>query len=290
MNRAIDLFRGDDNRAIATLRRYVDARQALDQMIETSRGELGRATPLTRELQGIRRRLNNVVRYQNRPLAAADDIYSEARGGQVLLERGRSLVAKAGSRSARELRELAAMTPEQRQMVRLGFLQRMADDVENKRLGNETVAQFQTPAGQRMIREVVGGQEAERLIDDIRREALTTRTFREIYSGSRTAPLLQDMQDVEEGAKLAASAISGNVGSVLSTLTQRLRRAVGRRQAREIMDMLSETEQVRLAQILDEIEAGGQALRLRQGTTGLLGVGGGAAAAGQGGQLAIQGQ
>jgi hypothetical protein len=282
MQSATALFK-DKRRAVGTLRKYIDARQALDQMIEGAKGAHGKATPLSRELSGIRRRLNDAVRSQNKDLAQADDLFSGARGAQQLLERGRQLVTRAGERSTRELRDLARMTPEQRRMIRLGFLQRMADDVENKRLGNETVGQFRTPAGQRLIREVVGGQDAERLIAILRREGISTKTLREWYSGSRTAPLQEDMKALQEGGQLAADAMTGNVRGVMTQLAARLRRQIGARQAREILDMMSETDAPRVMAILDELEAGGAALARRQGGVGLFGLGGGAAAAGQAG-------
>lgn len=286
MDRALGLFRDNRGRAFATLRKYHDARQALDQMIEESRGQLGRDTPLTRELNGIRRRLNDTVRQQNRALAEADDLFSGARGGQQLLDLGRSLVARSGAQATRQLRRMATMTDEQSQMVRLGFLQRMADDIENKRLGNETVSQFRTPAGARMIRAIVGGDEAERLISDFRSEAISTKTLRDMYSGSRTAPLMEDMKALEENAQLAAAALTGNVRGVAQSLATRLRRQIGARQSRELLNMLTADERAELLRVLDELEAGGQALQLRQGGGQLLGLAGGATAAGQGGQLA----
>jgi hypothetical protein len=259
----------------------MDARQALDQMIESAKGQNGKATPLSRELSGIRRRLNDRVRAQNTALADADDIYSGARGSQKLLELGRSLPARASERTTRELRNMRGLTPEQRRVIRIGFLQRMTDDIENKRLGNETVAQFNTTAGKRLIREVVGGDEADRLIADLRREGISTKTLREMYSGSRTAPLQEDMKALQEGGQLAADAMTGNVRGVMTQLAARLRRQIGARQAREILDMMSETDVPRVMAILDELEAGGAALARRQGGVGLFGLGGGAAAAGQ---------
>lgn len=263
-----------------TLRQYVDARQALDQLIATSRHD-GRRTPLTRALTQFRRGLNDDVRQQHAQLARADDLFAGARGGQELLQRGRKLVARAGSNMDDELRDLASMTPEQRQMIRLGFLQRMADDVENKRLGNETVGQFRTRAAQRLIRRIVGGGDAERLISDIRREALTTKTLRDLYSGSRTAPLAEDMKALEENAGLAAAALTGNVRGVMASLGARLRRQIGSRQAREIVDMLTEMEPARRMMVMREIEAGLAATQRRGAVTGFSGLGAGSIAAGQ---------
>jgi hypothetical protein len=263
-----------------TLRQYVDARQALDQLVATSRHD-GRRTPLTRALTVFRRTLNNDVRQQHPGLARADDLFAGARGGQELLQRGRKLVARAGSNVDDELRDLATMTPEQRRMIRLGFLQRMADDVENKRLGNETVGQFRTRAAQRLIRRIVGGGEAERLISDIRREALTTKTLRDLYSGSRTAPLAEDMKALEENAGLAAAALTGNVKGVMASLGARLRRQIGSRQAREIVNMLTEMRPAERMQVMREIEQGLAAMQRRQSVTGLSGLGGGAIAAEQ---------
>lgn len=263
-----------------TLRQYVDARQALDQLIATSRHD-GRRTPLTRALTSFRRTLNGDVRTQNTALAQADDLFSGARGPQELIQRGRKLVARAGSKIDDELRDLATMTPEQRQMIRLGFLQRMADDVENKRLGNETVGQFRTRAAQRLIRRIVGGAEGERLISDIRREALTTKTLRDLYSGSRTAPLAEDMRALEENAGIAAAALTGNVRGVMANLGARLRRQIGARQAREILDMLTEMNPSRRAMVMREIEAGLAAAQRRQGLTSFSGLGAGAIAAEQ---------
>jgi hypothetical protein len=269
-----------------TLRQYVDARQALDHLVEISRHN-GRRTPLTRALTGFRRTLNGEVRTQHPTLGQADDLFSGARGGQELLQRGKDLVSRAGSEINEELADLPRMTAEQRQMLRLGFLQKMADNVEKKRLGNETVGQFRTRNAQRLIRRIVGGPAAERLISDIRREALTTKTLRDLYSGSRTAPLAEDMKALEENAGLAAAALTGNVKGVMASLGARLRRQIGARQAREVLDMLTQMDRNQLLRVLREIDAGGASLARQQGVTGFSGLGGGAVAAGQAGQAQI---
>lgn len=272
-----------------TLRQYTDAREALDQLIQTSRHD-GRRTRLTSALGRFRRTLNDEVRTQNAALARADDLFSGARGAQELLQRGRDLVAKAGSEVDQILRDLGTMTPEQRQMLRLGFLQKMADNVEKKRLGNEMAGQFRTRNAQRLIRRIVGGAEGERLIRDIRREALTTKTLRDLYSGSRTAPLAEDMKALEENAGLAAAALTGNVKGVLSSLGARLRRQIGSRQAREVLDLLSTMDRGAMLRAIQEIEAGGAALGRRQVATGSFGIGSGSIAAENAGQYQIQGR
>lgn len=271
---------------IADLKRYQAAREALDQMIQTSYKD-GKPTRLTAKLTQFRKSVNNVVRNANKDMAAADDLFSGAKSTERLLQRGEEMTTRLGSKSSRELKEFSKLTPEQKEIYRLGFLRKLSNQADNTRDGGAVANQFQSEAVRKVVRKLFAPEpvrksmsraqksalnkrnravvdRGERLIKDLRQEATTTRTKNEFLSGSRTAEYGADMGKMMQGAQTAANVATGRIGKFLGDLAQKLEHQIGERQAKAILQTLTETDPAQLLPMLNRLARQARTTQQRQ--------------------------
>lgn len=186
-------------------------------------------------------------------------------GEEGALQAGSELVARLGAPAREALRGFAEMTPAQQELFRLGFARKLMDDAANVQIGGAVANKFNTTA----VREIVETlyprsnpqlwEQGQRLLRDLQREALTTRTAREVLSGSRTAELASDMGHLMEGAQAAADVATGRWGNLLQNLSTRLSTQMGQRGAAQMLRMLTETDPAALLPILNRLEQAAQA-------------------------------
>lgn len=252
---------------IGDVPRYQAAREALDQMIQTSFHE-GKPTPLTRRLTQFRQSLNKIVRDANPLLAAADDQFSGAKTTQALLKRGEDITTRLGSKTDDLFKDFNKLTPEQQEVVRLGFLRNLANKAANPREGAAVANQFQSQANKQIINRLFapnsklsGKQNKEivnlgnNLIKGLRQEATTTNTlnFTTGRGNSPTAPWTKDMEDAQIGAETAADLATGNWLGVLRKTGKKLATQIGETQARAILKNLTETDPEQVIPMLQRL-------------------------------------
>jgi hypothetical protein len=180
-------------------------------------------------------------------------------GEEGALEAGAALTARLGAPSREALRDFRGMTAAQQELYRLGFARKLMDDAANKQIGGAVANQFNTPA----VREIVEAlyprgepalfRQGQRLLRDLRRETITTSTKNDVMAGARTAELRSDMSRVTEGVKTAADALTGRPWKLLENLQTRLTTQLGRRGAREVLNILTETDPAQLLQTLNRL-------------------------------------
>lgn len=259
---------------ISDIERFQNARAALDDMITTAKaGE----PKLHAKLTAFRKTVNNVMRNANPEYAAADDMFSGAKSTQRILEDGEALTTRLGAKADDALKGFQKLTPQQKELYRLGFLRRLETMVANLRDGAGVANQFQSEAVRKIVRKLFGndprlaGQEnriirerGERLIKDLRQEATTTRTKNDILSGSRTAEYAMDMNKMLQGAETAADIATGRLGKVLTNLSNRLMYQIGEKQAQAIMRTLIETDPAELLPTLNRLAQQAKTTQQRQ--------------------------
>jgi len=258
---------------------YLERRQELDQMIARSMQD-GRATPLTRELTQFRTDLNNAARRNNTLLRDADARFSENRTTERILDRGTEIGRRLTPQTRQALRDFRAMTPTQQELMRVGFERKLMDDALNVRQGRAAADQFGTEAFERIVNALYPRPRSPRgpqrtieqqvydrgqsLIRNLRRENITTNTTRDVLSGSRTAPLQDDMAELMEGPRAAANLATGRFGKVLEDLSTRLARQIGQRAARERVRILTETDPAQMLPMLRRLASEAQTSAQRQ--------------------------
>ncbi len=276
MEKAIDMFfepvMGPDGKVaklgqpISDVKRYQAAREGLDHMIETSYHD-NKATTLTRKLVGLRKSINAVVRQANPDLAAADDQFSGAKTTQSLLKRGEDLNTRLGSKSDEFFKDYKSLNPEQKEVIRLGFLRSLANKASNPRDGAAVANQFQSPAVRATIRRLFSPDAApkgatkaqlkqlssrnkeirilgEDLIKGLKGEATTTNTLNSITNrgNTQTAPWARDMEVAQQGAELVGDAMTLNWRGVLAKTGRKLATQIGEEQSKRILSNLTETD------------------------------------------------
>lgn len=256
VRRTADPYGGFQRRTIAPIqdtRAFMEARFALDDQI-SSAARAGN-NRLAARLGEMRRELNDIVRTANPELLAADRLYAEGRGSQDILEMGAAMTARLGDRSRTALATFDKMTPQQQDLFRLGFARALKDRIANSRSGSVAVAnQLRTPATEETIRHLFPGKQGDRLVESIRREAVTSETMTDILRGSRTAPLMADMQRLGDDAQIVGDLLHGNVMGVAGKMASRVGHHIGARQAGAISRQVTETSPRKLVKILADIE------------------------------------
>jgi hypothetical protein len=276
---AVDLFfepvMGADGKVaklgapITDLKRFQAARQDLDQMIARSYQD-GKPTPLTRNLTQLRQEVTATVRKANPELAKADDLFSGAKGSEKLLERGAELTGRLGAPTRQILDGFEKLSPEQQELVRLGFLRSLQDKAGNVREGNAVANQFNSPAVRQTIERLFPKAQkdvykrGQDLIKFLKQEATTTQVKNEVLSGSRTAELGSDMSKVQQGAQAAADLATGQIWKVVNNLGTRLTSQIGERGSKEVLDILTQTDPAKLLPTLNKLAAAAKTTQQRQ--------------------------
>jgi hypothetical protein len=234
------------------MEQFMRSRRGLDQMIDASK-QNGKPTTLTRALSGLRRDLNDAARKDNADWLTADTKFSEGKAGQAALEMGEKLALRSGGKQRQILAKFDKMGDEQKGLVRLGLIRQLQDRVINKGEGHDVTAQLSNDGMNRMILRVFPPKVGQRLIRDIKREGITTDTLREVFGGSRTAPLMDDMKQLGQDAALLGNLMTGNVGGSLREAASRIMRGLNERQSQEITTLLTNTRPEDLLPILDAL-------------------------------------
>ena len=235
------------------MEQFMRSRRGLDHMIDAAKVN-GKHTTLSRALSGLRRDLNDAARKGNDDWLKADAQFAEGKAGQAALEMGEKLALRSGGKQREMLAKFDKMSGEQKGLVRLGLIRQLQDRVLNKGEGHDVTAQLSNEGMNRMILRVFPPKVGQRLIRDIQREGITTDTLREVFGGSRTAPLMNDMSQLAQDAGLVGNLLSGNVSGTVRDAATRIMRGLNERQSREIVELLTNTRPEDLLPMLDALQ------------------------------------
>lgn len=235
------------------MEQFMRSRRGLDQMIDASKVN-GKHTTLSRALSAMRHDLNDAARKDNPDWLEADRMFSEGKGGLAAVELGEKLALRSGGKQRNIVAKFDKLNPEQKELFRLGFVQQLNDRVLNKADGHDVTAQMSNEGMYRLILRIFPRKEGQRLIRDIRGEGITTDTLREVFGGSRTAPLMNDMSQLAEDAGLVGNLMTGNVAGTIKQAADRIMRGLNERQSQEIVELLTNTRQEDLLPLLDALQ------------------------------------
>lgn len=242
---------------------FLAARDALDDQIQGAIKKDQNA--LAGRLTKLRTALNERVRVSNQSLAAADAVYAEGKSGQEIMALGRGMPGRLGARADDALAQFKQMTPEQKDLFRVSFLKAMSDKVANERTGSLAVVnKFNTLATRQLIQEIFPKRVAENLINNLSRERATSESLSHIVYGSRTAPLGSDIEADLEKARAGIAFTTGNFGAATNWASKHLARVAMGKQAGQAAQMATETDPVKVLQILSRIHAANQGAPFRE--------------------------
>jgi hypothetical protein len=196
-------------------------------------------------------------------------------GEEGALEAGANLTTKLGAPTREALRGFDDMTPAQQELFRLGFGRRLQDMAANPQIGGAVANQFNTTAVRDIVEKLYPKsdpalwEQGQRLLRGLNREAITTRTTRDVLSGARTAELKSDMDRLMEPVKAGADLVTGRWGAFLGNLSTRFATQMGQQGATAAMRVLTETDPAKLLPLLNRLEAAAKtSAARRQAVTG----------------------
>ena len=209
--------------------------------------------------------------------------FADGRAAEEALDAGQRFAQRVGVAQRRQLEAFNRMNAAQKELFRLGAAQRLNDDILNASQTANIAARFLRPGAQQQIRTVFGRDAGDALVQRFRFSQVGSRTRAQFLTGSRTAPLLEDLSEQAGQARIAVDALTGNIPGLAANALERLRRGVSERNADAIIGVLLETNPTVQRRILARLVEAGESLenvaRLQQaaaiGTGAALGTGAG---------------
>jgi hypothetical protein len=257
---------------IKDVRRFVDARQELDQMIKRSKQD-GQDTPLTGELTKLRQGLNFEARKSNQALTVADARFHDDRTVERLIEEGQKLGVSLNPRSREAMREFGTLTPVQQGVVRTAFEDNLANIALNTTDGNAAAKRFQSEGFRQLVEAFYPKSQPEvyrrgqALIKRLKRESITTNTGQFVTNSrnSPTALIASDVDSAMQNAAAAADLATGRFGKLLERVSDKLAKQYGAEAAGHQLRIVTETDPAKLLPLLRRLEASFATASQRQG-------------------------
>lgn len=218
--------------------------QILQDMRGAIRGQIDTAAAANRThivniLNPFYNDITGVMTMASPKWAVANRRWADMNFAQRAKKLGDAFAQKAGPQFRQQMREFRQLAPEAQDLVRVHFLQKMIDKVDNLGGDNHDVAKlFSSPHMRNMIRTMFGDQEAVAFVRAVRDQVVATRT-RNSLSSSRThiRGMVQDAKDAD--VNLVGSAANANVGSVKEWLTATFVNFLRERRNRPLADIVT---------------------------------------------------
>lgn len=179
--------------------------------------------------------------------------YRTGMGAQEALQAGANMTTRLGAPAREALAEFRQMTQPQQELFRMGFARRLMDIASDPNGGSALARQFRGTGTQDMVRQIFEPDDAEALIRYMRREGITTGTFHDIASGSRTAPLSMDMAKLLASARAGADVATGRWGKLAENVSNRITYGIGQRQGAAILNAATETDPATVLNMLNRM-------------------------------------
>jgi len=271
----------------------VQSLRQLQQGRTTLRGQMaalerqGR-TNLAGEIRPLYRIVTRTMEDMSPAWATANRRWADMNFAELAQEFGDNFAEKAGPRFREQLQEFQGLAPEAQQIVRVHFLQKMYDKLDNLGDTHSISKLFATDHARRMIREMFGDDAVVSFTRAVRDQKVAERS-QGMTQNSRThmRGMQQKQRDSETG--LAAAVENANARGVRNWLLERMTQMLTERRnqplSRILTTPMSDTAQV--AQHLARMRQQEQRLRQldapRPQSSRTLGVTGGQAGGGLGG-------
>jgi hypothetical protein len=223
LNRAINEFHieqpGTGRITMMTMQQLQDARGALRGQIEVARraGEnhiVNTLQPLYDDVTGLMQRANPTWATANRRWAD-DSIDTVAR------ELGEAFSTRAGPQFRQQMRQFQQLAPEAQDMVRVEYIQKIADKLDNSADGHDIAKLFTNDHMRNSLRALFGDQGILTVTQVVRDLGIATRSGR-MLGGSQTAMRQARRGEADADTGIMAAADGINIGGARNWLMQKL--------------------------------------------------------------------
>lgn len=208
MMKAVDLFadpmQRNTVRSINNITRFDAAKKQLDDIIDGAKGDFGKATNLSRELEDFKHALLNRVHADDTGALTRNLAYKEARenfGSNAEMRDALNTGRKAlDENSEITVEQFKAMTPGEKKLARIGLLDAVDKRSAGKKPGDNATLLFQQKRVRAIMDEMIPGRKKGPQFGEYmaRQENMST-TRNTALGGSPTAKNLQD--DAENAAE-----------------------------------------------------------------------------------------
>lgn len=228
-----------------TLQQLQDARGALRGQIEVARraGQdhiVGTLQPLYRDVTRLMERANPTWANANRRWAD-NAIDTRAR------ELGEAFATKAGPQYRQQLAEFRQLAPEAQDMVRVEYLQKLADKLDNVGDTHDVAKLFANNHTRNAIREMFGDQGVVSVVQMVRDLGIQTRSAR-MLGNSQTALRLARRQEADAETGIRAAAEHASIKGARNWIIERLHTLLTERRNRPLAEIattpMSDTAEV----------------------------------------------
>jgi hypothetical protein len=213
-----------------------------------------------RVLSDFRRRVNEEAQAQHPELKDADLTFREGKTIDDILDRASDMATRLNPKSREDLAYFDGLTPEQKEIFRLGYGRKLKDIVENTREGSAALAgKFQTKGVRDLNQRIFGVRGAE-LNKNILKEGATTATLAATSGGSQTTPWREALDQFRLNAQLPAQLIMGHKAGAMHTITDMLKYHIANREAAHLGKALTSTDPFQNLDTLARIRANREAV------------------------------
>lgn len=220
---AVDEFflhgQGGQRIAMMDLQHLQDARGALRDRIETARRAGNNQIVAT--LQPLYRDVTRLMERANPTWARANQRWADNSLDTVARELGEAFSLRAGPQYREQARQFQALAPEAQDMVRVEFLQKIFDRLDNLADTHDVAKLFATDHIRNSIRELFGARAAAQVAQMTRDASIATRSQR-MLGNSQTHMRGMRQREADADTGVLAAAQNMNMSGIKSAMLDRL--------------------------------------------------------------------
>jgi hypothetical protein len=166
-----------------------------------------------RDLNELRNQLKDAIVKERPAYGDALKTFADDSKLKGAIEQGRKLFSTQADAQV-TAKTYSALSPDEQLLFRQGVAEAMRDTGSRSAIGSPSARAFGGPKMQDKLRQVLGS-DFDEFAKDMGREATFTRTAKDVAQGSRTAPMLAEMDDLSGQVGMAKDLAKGDVMGLL---------------------------------------------------------------------------
>lgn len=221
-----------------SLQQLQDMRGAIRGMIENANSPANPRPHIASTLQPLYDDITRLMERASPQWARANRRWADLRIGERARELGDAFAERAGPRFREQWRDFQSLAPQAQDFVRIHFVRKLLDKVENNPDEHDLAKLYSTPHIRRMVRQVLGDEAAVDLARLIRDNRVATKSKR-MMGGSPTQPRMQRQEAHDADLGILASFENASVNGFRQWATKYTIGILRERRNRAVADVLT---------------------------------------------------
>lgn len=246
-------------RTVTDLRDFINRRTQLNRMIDDSyvaNPQTGTDDPtaVTRWLERFKRHVDASVGAQNPEWRVANQRWADMNLERRATRLGDIFATRAGPQYRQQIDEFNGLAPEAQNIVRIHFLQKLYDKIENLPDTASVSKLFSNDHNRNMIRSLLGEDAARDFIRTVRDARVAERTLRSM-GDTRTATRIAKKEQMETESGILGAMKGANTRGLLDWVGKSIAQVAQERRNRPMADILTTpmSDTARVAQRVHEM-------------------------------------